>query len=329
MNEKIERILKKLNLYSFTKKNVNNFKLKKQYKYDYKFYKNNYIISENNNLNKDKYYILYLIHSIEKGMTNANPRPFGVKKIEKLITLLDKVAIESDSFEYNMGMSCLKSYSKFYERNNFQNSLEYNMVIEYIRNKEFNEYNVGSYEVSKDEIINNFDYFKFLSSRHSIRAYSNKKISNRDINEAIKMVSLTPSACNRQMCKVYYISDDNKKNIVIKYGHGFGNFDKKSINLFIITFDVNSNISIGERNQGWFNSGLFAMNFVNALHSLGIGSCFVQFGNSSLEEKSLKNILNISESERIAVIISAGYYLSKSCVTYSTRKPLEDIYKKI
>ena len=53
----------------------------------------------------------------------------------------------------------------------------------------------------------------------------------------------------------------------------------------------------GERNQGWFNAGLVAMNFVNALHSLGIGSCFVQFGNSNQEEKDLKKLLNINKSE--------------------------------
>lgn len=71
------------------------------------------------------------------------------------------------------------------------------------------------------------------------------------------------------------------------------------------------------------------MNFVNALHSLGIGSCFIQFGNDYKEEKQLKQILNIPESEKISVIIAAGYYKDKSIIPYSSRKYRKEIYTKI
>ena len=77
------------------------------------------------------------------------------------------------------------------------------------------------------------------------------------------------------------------------------------------------------------NAGFFSMNFVNGLHSLGIGSCFVQFGNSSKDEKKIKAMCHIPVNERIAVFIAAGYYSENSIIPLSSRKSLFDIYKKI
>ena len=130
------------------------------------------------------------------------------------------------------------------------------------------------------------------------------------------------------MIKVYYISDPAKSKKLISVAQGFGGFEKETINSLVVTFDVNANYFIGERNQGWFNAGLFSMNLVNALHSQGIGSCFCQFGNSTKQEEQLKKLLDIPASERIAVILSAGYYCDKSIIPYSPRKKLEDVYRK-
>lgn len=118
------------------------------------------------------------------------------------------------------------------------------------------------------------------------------------------------------------------KKVVEDYAQGLGLFDLTNANYFVITFDVSANYFVGERNQGWFNSGLVTMNVVNALHSLGIGSCCIQFGNSFKEEQEFKNLLNIPNNERIGVIVTAGYYDNVSRIPYSTRKPIEEIYRK-
>lgn len=120
-----------------------------------------------------------------------------------------------------------------------------------------------------------------------------------------------------------------KKNIIINYGQGFGNFELENANIFIITYDTAAFHFIGERNQGYFNAGLFSMNFVNALHSQGIGSCFVQFGNSKKDENIIKKICGISSSERIAVLVSAGYYEENISAPKSPRKDKKDVFKII
>ena len=119
------------------------------------------------------------------------------------------------------------------------------------------------------------------------------------------------------------------KQKVEDYAMGLGNFELKNINYFLITYDMNSMYFEGERNQGYFNSGLLAMNFVNSLHVHGIGSCFIESGNTFAEEEKLKKELGIPKSERIAIIITAGYYNDENEVLFSKRKNVEDIYKEI
>lgn len=72
----------------------------------------------------------------------------------------------------------------------------------------------------------------------------------------------------------------------IDYSLEKGGIYFKEVNTFIITFDANGLIGAGERNQGYFNAGLFSTNFINALYSLGIGTCFIQFANSVGKKKN-------------------------------------------
>ena len=77
------------------------------------------------------------------------------------------------------------------------------------------------------------------------------------------------------------------KQNVIKYSIGKGDFYLEGVNTFIITFDLNGLQGPGNRNQGYFNVGLFSTNLVNAFHSLGIGTCYIQFSNSVKKEEQL------------------------------------------
>lgn len=326
MKEKLKNI-KIINIsYKFIKNRISSFDFFK----DRTFFLKNYIFGKNTK-RKSEYNIMLSIHQLEKGMTSLNLRPFGISKAKNIINILNQNSeiMNVNNYVYNYAMSILNKYKKTYEENNWTDNEEYLIVSKFLDQKEFTEINAGAYELRLNDIKEyyNIDYYKFLSSRHSVRNYLSKPIEKNDIIKAINMAILSPSACNRQMCKVYFASSDESRNYVMKIAQGLSLFDMNNVNFFVITFDVNANNFVGERNQGWFNAGLFSMNFVNALHSLGIGSCFVQFGNSFKQEKKIKSKLNINDSERIAVIIAAGYYEDISRIPYSTRKPIEEIYR--
>ena len=204
---------------------------------------------------------------------------------------------------------------------------EYRIVSDFLKKfKSIKVIKSGAYILNKNQIKNqyNINFKNFVKSRHSIRNFKKMSLKIEDIKEAIEMAKYTPSPCNRQYVKIHYYKGGKMKENIFKYSIGKTGFYIEGVNTFIITFDANGLNWPGERNQGYFNAGLFSMNLVNAFHSIGIGTCFIQFANTVEEEEKLKNINKIPSNERIAVILFAGYYDEKSIVTYSPRKEFND-----
>lgn len=324
MNTKLYPVLKKLKL---------KLVAGREYRYDKKIFKKNYVYSKPNTINKLSYDMIRTVHSIEKGVSNENPRPFGIYPTNTLMDSIKKYEklTKDKNFSYNLALTSLDTYLKFYEEKNWTEEKQYQIVKEFMMNRnKFEKIEAGSilYDIDTLNKGKDYNYKEFLKNRRSVRKFSKTKISEADLKEVLEMAILTPSACNRQMIKAYDIRNKDNKKEIEKMAQGLGGFELENANYMIVTFDINSLYFIGERNQGWFNSGLFSMNLVNAMHSKGIGSCFVQFGNSSTEEEKLKKELNIPNNERIAVILVYGYYEDNTKVPDSSRKKIEDIYRE-
>lgn len=326
----IKKILKKFPLV----RTIIDKKKLQEFNKDRKFFKDNYMYSSPRTQGKIEYDILFEIHKLEKGFAVINNvRPFGIEKIKRIINNIKEYEKNNyePSFAYNLAYSSLESYKKFYEEKEWNDREEYKLVEEFLsKHKEYTYIPVGAFDYKKEDFISKtqINYDEFISCRRSIRNFSPEKLNQEDIDKAVSMAIKTPTACNRQMCKIYYIKSEKGKKVIEKYAQGLGLFDLTNANYFVITFDLSANYFVGERNQGWFNSGLVTMNFVNALHSLGIGSCCIQFGNTFKEEEEFKSELEIPKAERIGVIVTAGYYDKISRIPFSTRKPFEEIYKE-
>lgn len=328
---KIKESLKKN---AFLRKIIKNKKVKREYKKDYRHFISFYMENKETE-NQIEYEILLYVHSLEKGMSHKNLRPFGEKKVEDLISLLEKLQIESvqGSTSFKMGVSILKEWKNLYDLNEWEKSETYKKVEVFLKKIRINfeEVNVGTkiYNGSLYKDYQNYDYLEAISSRHSVRDFLKRSISNDDIEYCVKAAIKSPSACNRQMVKVYYIDTNTKKEALSNILMGLSGFNKENVNFFVFTYDVSAFSFYGERSQGLLNSGLFAMNFVNALHFKGIGSCFLQWGNTVAEEEKIKNILEIPENERIAIVLGAGYYVEKCLIPASERKKISEVFKKI
>ena len=307
--------------------------IEKEFLYDKNFYLlNEMYASKDNKGHGNGYNILFNTHSLEKGFSHFELRPFGKQKIKIIIGLLKKqVAFENYErlFSFINGINSLREFKKVYEEHKWIDYPEYKEVSEFLaKYKKIIEQKTGAYVMTKEELKNDYDidYNKFIKSRHSTRNYKNMILQIGDIKKAVNMAKYSASACNRQYIKVHYYPKGKMRQNVIDYSLGKGGLYLEGVNTFIITFDTNGLIGAGERNQGYFNAGLFSTNFVNALHSLGIGTCFIQFANSVEEEEKLKKLNEIPSSERIAVILYAGYYDDKSIFCVSPRKDFEEYF---
>ena len=303
------------------------------FNYDHKHYA---LYSRDNRQTKGQlcYNILLQSHALEKGMSFEKLRPFGKEKIEDIsesIEKLEKIGCFEEESAFIITINTLREYAKIYEQHRWTEKEEYIKV-----KKILNEYHkiskidTGVKILSKDEIMQNgIDYEKFLSGRHSIRKFATKRLSETDIIKAIKIAKLTPSACNRQMIKVYSAKTREADEVIKATIRGnLSGFDIDSAHSLVVTFDTGAWRGAYERNQGYFNAGLFSMNLINAMHSLGIGSRFCEFQQPIKKEIALKKALNIPESERVAVAIMAGYYPDKNKVYISPRIATKEIYRE-
>jgi len=304
--------------------------LDKEYLYDKDFYKK-YNMGTEESLNKLGYESIIHTHTLEKGMEHFELRPFAVEKTRYIMSLIkreSKYENYENKFAFINGINSLREYKKIYEEHNWINKDEYKKVDEFLKNySKVENQKAGAYILTKKELQKDYeiDYLKFVKSRHSTRNYKNEPIKLDDVKAAVEMAKYSASACNRQYIKLHFYPSGKMRDNVIHYALGKGGLYLDGVNTFIVTFDVNGLSGIGERNQGYFNAGLYSTNLVNAFHSLGIGTCFIQFANSVKDEDDLKRKNEIPEYERIAVILFAGYYDEKSIFAVSPRKDVKEL----
>ena len=290
---------------------------------------NRYYVGEAEKKGDYRYSIMLLVHSLEKGMCFQNPRPFGSEKVKELISLLTLYSTNNQtSFEYKLGISALAAWKSFFEDHKWELERGYKDVKDFLEHKTLDSQIISGVKKYKPCIQpEDADAFEnIVSSRHSVRDYKDKKIDPADVQYALKCFVETPTACNRQMCRVYYIDKPETRELLNSVLIGIPGFNKKTVQYFIITYDLAAFAYSGERQQGMFNAGLCAMSFMLGLHVKGIGSCCLQWSNKYKQDKEVRDRLGIRPSERIGIVIGAGYYLEENTIPCSVRRNPEEVF---
>tara|TARA_B100001248_G_C27394544_1_gene464597 strand:- start:1679 stop:2710 length:1032 start_codon:yes stop_codon:yes gene_type:complete len=308
------------------------FSLAKEYKLDMKKYwsysasiKNDFIYDKN----KLQGRMIVLYHAIEKGLSLPNKdRLFGIEKRENLIELMkfyDK-HFGKDSL-YFYCKEVLNEHEKWIKIN-YPKAENYLKVDEEFDSDNHTEKFKGGLKkgIHKQTFINQKDYKKFVLSRHSIRSFVNKKVSDKKISDAIKLAIHSPSVCNRQPWKVYKVSKEPMKKQILDLQRGNQGFGHLASDILVITSDLNYFQGVNERNQGYIEGGIFSMSIIYALHSQNIGTCCLNLSINNNVEKKLKSILPVPRNEIFIMMIAVGAVPDNIRVAFSERKSLDKIY---
>lgn len=324
-------LTEKLKSNNVIRRAVKTVKIYCEYMYDAVNY-SKYYIEPSKRKGDYKYQIMLYVHNIEKAMCmpESELRPFGYKKVAELKEILSSYPENNkQDFEYQLAVSALRAWVNFHEVHNWVDDKVEN-IKQFAKNLPDVNLQVGNKIFDRPtKAIKEGKFYDLLITRHSVRDFEPDEIRQEDLDFALKCFVEAPTACNRQMCKVYQVKNSEVKELLNKTVLGVGGFNKETMNYFIITYDTASLLFYGERNQGYFNAGLVGMNFVNGLHARGIGSCFMQWANKKEEDILVRKALKLSQSEKIAVVIGAGYYKEKSVIPCSCRKPVSDIFRVV
>ncbi|MDD3078911.1 MAG: nitroreductase family protein [Paludibacter sp.] len=304
--------------------------LRESYSFCKQLVKYNGSVNTNKNIKKMQYTLLRENHVIEKGMSMKNPRKgFGQKKVKALILRLseytDKYYATDKEFLLHP-ISTIHQYIEYTKANNVEiREIEilYNLLLDKTNYKESELFHsTGIKKAYKKEILKNCNttFESLLKSRHSIRYFDSKSPSQSLIEKALNLAQLTPSACNRQAWHTHTFWNDKSIDLAKEQGgcKGFENEIKCSI---LVTADMNAFLSY-EIHQAYIDGGLYAMNLINALHSLGLGTIPLSCGFYDYKLNNIKKKFDIPSNESLIVLIGIGNLKDEFNVAESSRKPI-------
>ncbi len=186
-----------------------------------------------------------------------------------------------------------------------------------------------------------------IKKRKSVRKYSDKHISDKDLKKILEAGRLAPSWMNVQCWKFILIKSQENKNLLSELCLGQEHV-KKADALIVCVADKSAwaeakitdilNPAINPSMQG--ENGILIRSMEQLVYpisymmltaeSLGISSCIIgAMGNeisgvSESEYHKVKKALNISENQILSTIITLGYAADKT-PTVKNRKDFNDV----
>lgn len=282
----------------------------------------------------DKEYLLthirILTHELEKGFSLPKPRMgFGKQKLEMLDHLLDIYEKKNYDREAQVYKNAVKTVAFYISK-----ASEYQLDVSFLSSKRYQvpiiDGECGIRNVPRDEFLqaqySNFQLFSH--SRHSVRSYQDRQLSESDVKKAILIAQTAPSACNRQSGKVFHVSGKEICRSILEIQGGAKGFSDVN-DIFIVASDLASYTGMFEATTCFVDSGLFAMNLLQGLHFVGIGSCPLLWNDESERGINIRKVVDIPERYEITMVIPAGYYEEQIRYAVSPRKPIEEVYLKV
>jgi nitroreductase len=270
-------------------------------------------------------------HRIEKGLALKEPRVgFGREVIQRLCANLTTYQAKYGFDETcQIAVNALTAYYQFNQAQGFADPTlqaaltQFETAIVQLPVIEAG----GIAQVDKAEILAaaTVDFREFVRSRYSIRQFAPDPVDVNLIAQAIEMAQKTPSVCNRQSAKVYVFSSEAAKQKVLSYQNGNRGFGDQASHVLIVVSDLAHFVSVGERYQAWIDGGMFAMSLVYGLHSLGLGTCCLNWSVERWADRALKRASGIKDGETVIMMIAVGHLPDRLNVAQSPRKPLSEV----
>lgn len=268
-------------------------------------------------------------HRIEKGLSLKEPKVgFGSDVVERLVKNL-KTFQQAYGYDevISFSLNALSEYHQFNKINGLYNQKLHEEILALGGDNEYEESCAGTLKVSKKEILKAclIDLENFFQARYSIRQFSDEDVNISLVEKAVKMAQKTPSVCNRQSSKVYIFSDSEDKKRSLSYQNGNRGFGHQASKVLVVTSNLEHFTKIGERNQCWIDGGMFAMSLVYALHSLGLGTCCLNWSVEYHTDKAFRQSVDIQDSEAVIMLIAVGHLPEEFKVAQSPRKQIQEV----
>lgn len=277
--------------------------------------------------------LLFQYHKLEKGLVMpGEKRLFGTDPAKKVIEILsqwDRRGFSENSPIRLGALETLHAYLNFLVSEQLDpngqiipNLREF-LQPHTIRTKELSTPRPLKLSISSFGGIDAFS--KLVESRRSVRVFKTDKPPVDNIKTAVELALQSPSACNRQPCKIYVVEDDVKKKDILSLQNGNRGFGHKIPTLVVITSDTQVFFDASERNEPYVDGGLFAMTFMYALTAQGLASCCLNWCVSPSIDHQLRKMIPLPETEYVIMLMAVGYPENNVMVPRSPRRSVNEV----
>lgn len=165
---------------------------------------------------------------------------------------------------------------------------------------------------------------EFAASRHVVRHFAGPVPRDR-IEEAVRIATTAPSACNRQYARVHAIDDPSTRDWLFSRQRGTRGFGQDASVVLVVTADISCVRWGWERHDAFVNGGIFVMNLCYALHYLGIAHCILHWSVDPVFDAEAHRVLGIPECEEIVQVLACGMPPEEFDVAASPRRDVSEI----
>jgi nitroreductase len=161
--------------------------------------------------------------------------------------------------------------------------------------------------------------------RRSVRWYTNKKVSRKDIDDALLVARQSPTACNRLPYEFRIFDDPDLVKKVANTPFGTGGYADNIPVIAVLIGKLDSYFSIRDRHAIYVDTSLAAMSFAFALETKGLSSCMINWPDFEPLEHKMQKLLKLRVDERPIMLMAIGYADPDSLVAFSQKKSLTGI----
>lgn len=272
-------------------------------------------------------------HRIEKGLALRNPRPaFGQQVVRELAwNTSNYMRLGGETELLHIVRNVLLAYLDHHDRQQIDLGRFRDEVTELIERLNAAKEGCpcgGTRCITREEWFG-FDRSalpEFFLSRSSVRDFTNEPVEDEVVERIVRFAMKTPSVCNRQAWRVYDIPKSEYMMSLLSCQNGNAGFRDAIPRTFIVACDLRQFVSVGERNQGWIDGGMFAMSLLWAIHAEGLGACALNWSVEQEADQKLRHLAPIPDHEIVLMMIAFGHVPETFRVAQSPRKSIHEIW---
>lgn len=270
-------------------------------------------------------------HMIEKGLALPAPRPgFGKLATQSLCGKV-QAALKDGMYgsEVRHAIDAIDGYRLFNERNAIINPPWITETLAFAAARGLHTRGKPIRRPSLPDAQSVEQRLDFITSRHSIRHFSEEPVPDDILKRAAAAAQSAPCVCNRQMSRVYFARDPEIRRAFLACQNGNRGFGESAPVIALITVDLRGFLDASERYQAWIDGGLFAMNLLLGIHAQGYGACALNWSALPAQDRKLRKLGIIVPSETVIMMVAVGALPEDYHVPRSERHALDDIMQML